>query len=133
MLKNIPLEKRHLLTKEDSIKGGSVKSISKTVASKLRALCKKGLSKENANRLFEIILYRDISALEILILILSMEKSAVSINDKMRLIKLRLKWHIAHHGIKYRIVGVPEQEFIRSARVNMIYLEENNLRRIDKS
>jgi len=103
MLKNIPFEKRHVLTKQDSIKGASTKSANKKIASRLRQLRKKGLTDKRAKLLYDAMTDSDLSSLDILMYLETLKSMAKDFSEKEAVVRLQLKWHVAQHGQKHQI------------------------------
>jgi len=84
-------------------KGGLVRSKNKKLASKLRELKKKGLTDENVKRIYDIMTDADITDLETLMLIQSLQPNLKTTKEKAEVIRLFLEWRKLRHGSKEKI------------------------------
>ena len=93
--------------REKGRKGGLVRSERKKqatkVSSRLRELKKKGLTDENAKRIYNILKDNDYSSLDIFLYLESIKKHATTANEKNNLARTLLDWHAKTHGQKLNI------------------------------
>ena len=81
-------------------RGGAVRSFAKKRAAKLREWGKKRLVNVNFNDVYEIMTDRDLSDLNMLLLLEDMKDEALTLNEQYKYLKLRLEWHKIRHGSK---------------------------------
>jgi hypothetical protein len=89
--------------REFHIKGGKTTSPLRKLAAKLRELKKKGLTNENAQRLYELMTDSDMTDLDILVLLETMRSQAKSLIEKERAARLYIEWRKLRHGDKIQI------------------------------
>ncbi len=106
-------------------KGGSVRSINKKIAARLRHLKKKGLTNEKAKMLFDMLTNENFSSFEIYLYLEAMKGMAKTLNDKDIIMKHLLKWHASHHGQKHKIEGDLNHN-VQAIQVNIIYPNKQN-------
>ena len=124
-------------------KGGLVKSEKKTRAAKInaymRSLKKKGLTDENAERAWHVIMDADISHAEIYMYIKSIQAIANTASEKAIAARLLLEWDKTHHkqGPDTQVnilnnVNVPKQyEFIIKHEYDVKAKEVHHIERND--
>jgi len=100
----IPFNKRtEKERREISRKGGRTKTPNRKIAAQLRELKKKGLTDENAKRLYKVMTDPEISALHILTYIESIKGMANKPYEKGKVAELLLNWQKTHFGEKQKI------------------------------
>lgn len=84
-------------------KGGQARTPAKSLAAKLRHLRKKGLSEENAQKLYELMTDPDISSLDLLMNLQALRNDLRTVRDRENFVKLLMEWHKLRHGTKLNI------------------------------
>lgn len=99
--KNIQSSKRAVeLGRRGGLKGGPSKSIKKSISAKLRRLKEKGLNDQTAERLYDIMMQPECSALKILEFIQEVQLNCGDAKEQIALIKVMNEWHKVRHGSK---------------------------------
>lgn len=80
--------------------GGKASAASRSITMKLSWMKRKGLDKETHDKLYDIMLNPDLSALDIIHFIQKIEKNT---EDKTKIAKLLIDWHKIHHGDKQKV------------------------------
>ena len=99
-------EKARELGRRGGLKGGLSKSPNKKLAARLRELKKKGLSDENAKRIYNIMMDNEMSALDILLYIEGIKPTAGRSYEKSKVAELLINWQKVHHGEKRTNINV---------------------------
>ena len=102
-------------------KGGSVKSINKKISARLRSLKAKGLTDENAQRLFEIMAEKEYSSFDILLYLESNKNKTLDYEQRMKMLKAMMEWHKIHHGEKKELdMKVTQMQTLTDDEVNEV-------------
>jgi len=80
--------------------GGKVKSPAKKLAAKLRELRKKGLTKDTARELYELMTDPNMADLKILKYLDGLIESSVDVKERALALKLYMDWRRIRHGSK---------------------------------
>ena len=91
---------QHILTREDSIKGGKQSTPKKSLAAYINWMKKKGLTQENADRLKLMLCNKEVSFYDTLTYIESIKNSCTKPEQKALVGNLLLKWNSMVHGTK---------------------------------
>ena len=100
---NLHVIKNSKEAREMGRKGGLVKSDNKKLASRLRELKKKGLTDENAKRIFEVMSDSNMSSLDILLYLNKIKGKAQTVGECNNVARTFLDWHKTTHGEKIKI------------------------------
>jgi len=96
-------------------KAAKTYSPKRSIAAKLRWLRKKGLSDENAARIHEMMSNKDLTDMEIIVLLESIRNKANTVNEKEKVARLYLEWRKLRHGAKVEVeskhIGVELKQY----------------------
>jgi len=86
-------------------KGGSVKSLKKTLANQLKGLKKKGVTNGNLKELISVMENPECSSLQIKSFIDDWSKKIVNQEQAVKFANVMINWHKSHFGDKKKIEG----------------------------
>jgi hypothetical protein len=123
---DLPIKQRRAMQSAGGKAG--LGSPAKSLAKRLYWLKRKGLTDENCDRIHEIMIHPDLSALDSRMLLENLRNKVKTPEQKMKLAQLFLNWHKVHHGEKSLNLNIDVSSEIKSLREFLTGEDENTER-----